>query len=98
MPAPARGPFRSREDGVRACAGTASRSVRATSPMPEWFATTGSVPQAAASAATMPNASGNVLVIAIASAAGNRSATSSWASRPANATRPSRNAGSACAR
>jgi len=49
---------------------------RATSPIPEWFATTGSVPHAAASAATMPNASGNVLVTAMASAAGSSSASS----------------------
>ena len=72
----------SKDSQSRASGGTTARSVRATSPIPEWFATTGSVPQAAASAATMPKASGNVLVIAIASAAGNRSATSSWASRP----------------
>ena len=62
-------------------------SVRATSPSPEWFATTGSVPHAAASAATIPNASGNVLVTAIASAAGSRSASSCVVEPPAHATR-----------
>ena len=59
----------------------------ATSARPEWPATTGSAPHAAASAATMPNASGNVLGIASASAAGSTSASSSCSSRPAQCTR-----------
>ena len=80
----------SNESHGRTSSGTAVASVRATSPSPEWLATTGRAPQAAASAATIPNASGNVLVTAIASAAGSRSASSSWSSRPANATRSSR--------
>ena len=58
------------EPGVGGLGRTASASVRATSPRPEWLATTGRAPQAAASAATIPKASGKVLVTAIASAAG----------------------------
>ena len=61
--------------------------MRATSASPEWLATTGSVPQAAASAATIPNASGNVLGTAIASATGSTSTSSEWSSRPAQAIR-----------
>jgi hypothetical protein len=67
----------------RTSPGTAAASARATSAIPEWPATTGSAPQAAASAATMPNASGNVLGIASASAAGSTSASSECSSRPA---------------
>ena len=63
--------------------------------MPEWPATTGSAPQAAASAATIPNASGNVLGIAIASAAGSTSVSSECSSRPAQWTLPSRPAAAA---
>ena len=62
-------------------------SVVATSPRPLWFATTGSAPQAAPSAATIPNASGNVLGTTIASVAGSRSASSAWSSRPAHTVR-----------
>jgi len=51
--------------------------------MPEWPATTGNAPQAAASAATMPNASGNVLGIATASVTGRTSVSSPWSRRPA---------------
>ena len=87
----ARRPGRPRRTATaRASPGRPRASVRATSPSPEWLATTGSAPQAAASAATIPNASGNVLVTAIASAAGSRSASSAWSSRPANATRSRR--------
>ncbi len=60
----------------RAASGTTSESVAATSPSPLWRATTGNEPQAAASAATIPNASGNVLGTTIASVAGSRSASS----------------------
>ena len=44
-----------------AASGTARASVRVTSASPEWSDDTGSAPQAAASAATIPNASGKVL-------------------------------------
>ncbi len=55
---------------------------RETSRMPEWSAETGGTPQAAASAATMPNASGKTLGITRVSAAGITSATSACSSRP----------------
>ena len=61
-------------------------SARLTSAAPECAAETGSTPAAAASAATIPNASGKVLGKTRASPAGTSSATSSCSSRPANAT------------
>ena len=76
------GPTSNVSQGRTSC-GTACASARATSAIPECPATTGSAPHAAASAATIPNDSGNVLGIASASAAGSTSASSSWSSRPA---------------
>ena len=50
--------------------GQRGASVAVTSAMPEWPADSGSAPHAAASAATMPNDSGNVHGITCASQAG----------------------------
>ena len=63
----------------RAARAPAWRSPR---PCPEWSADSGSAPQAAASAATMPKDSGKVLGITCASQAGSRSGRSSCSSRP----------------
>ena len=84
--APRAGPTSNVSHG-RTSGGAAAASARATSAMPEWPATTGSAPHAAASAATIPNASGKVLGIAIASATGSTSVSSSCSSRPAQCTR-----------
>ena len=61
---------------------SAGASVAVTSAIPEWLAESGSAPQAAASAATMPKASGKVLGMTCASQAGRRSGRSSCSSRP----------------
>ena len=65
-----------RRSGRRRRPGRSSASAPATSARPEWSAQTGSAPVAAASAATMPKASGNVLGTTIASLARTASATS----------------------
>jgi hypothetical protein len=66
-----------------------------TSARPEWAALSGSVPQAAASAATIPKASGNVLGTTCASQAASSGASSSWSRRPVRTTRSGRPAAAA---
>ena len=71
----------------RACSGTSAASAPVTSARPECAALTGRAPQAAASAATIPNASGNVMGTTWASQAGSSSASSGCSRRPVSATR-----------
>ncbi len=66
----------------------APASVPATSASPECAAHTGSAPVAAASAATIPNASGNVLGTTIASLARTARATSPYSRRPPGRSSP----------
>ena len=68
--------------------GSESASVRATSASPEWSAQTGRAPAEAASAATMPNASGKVLGTTIASLERTTWATSPYSSLPARSMLP----------
>ena len=83
---PRRGPT-SKDSNGRSSAPARAPAWRVTSAIPEWPADSGSAPQAAASAATIPNASGNVLGITCASQAGSRSGRSSCSSRPVKCTR-----------
>ena len=78
----------SNESSGRSSSGNAGASVAVTSAIPEWPADSGSTPHAAASAATIPNASGKVLGITWASQAGSRSGRSSCSSRPVKWIRP----------
>ena len=78
---------RSNESSGRSSGSSAGASVRVTSARPECAADSGNAPQAAASAATMPNASGNVLGTTWASQAGSRSGRSSCSRRPVKCTR-----------
>ena len=73
---------RSNDSSGRRSLGQRRRQRRVTSAMPEWPADSGRAPQAAASAATIPKDSGNVLGITCASQAGSRSGRSSCSSRP----------------
>ena len=71
----------------RAGTGTAAASGAVTSARPECAAEIGRMPHAAASAATMPKASGNVLGTTWASQAASSGASSSCSSRPVSTTR-----------
>ena len=79
---------RSNCNSGRSSAGSAAASLAVTSASPECDADSGSSPQAAASAATMPNASGNVLGTTCASHAGSSHGRSEYSRRPVKTTRP----------
>ena len=76
-----------KDSWARRSGGTAGASTWVTSASPEWSADSGTDPQHAASASTMPNASGKVLGTTTACEALISSLTSSCSIRPAKCTR-----------
>ena len=85
-PARPRRRFRS-SSRCRSSGGYSASSPAAISARPEWRATSGGEPQAAASAATMPNASGNADGVTPTSASGHRCARWRCSSGPVKSTR-----------
>ena len=79
---------RSNDSSGRRSSGSAPARIFDTSASPECAAETGSTPQEAASAATMPNASGQVLGTTCAWHEGSRSGRSEYSSRPVKWMRP----------